>query len=219
VLKSLRRRTLAWTYSCLVWRRITKIALQLPSVINRIRVWASVITNVETRWNIYSVTLVSYFTLFLQPKLPPRFSLSITTHKRRSSVNFGGGARHFCPKIYEKITKCPNFRWYLPEKYFYRFFWVGAATWQLPLCPWPTSPTPICMQPLGYSRYVKPPTTQAVVWVYDISSWTKFSRYVGENNARGVIRLDWSQSKVFLVISVSVLALGEWSYYCNVADA
>ena len=28
-------------------------------------------------------------------------------------------ARHFCPKImYEKLTKCPNFTWQLPEKYF-----------------------------------------------------------------------------------------------------
>jgi len=55
-------------------------------------------------------------------------------HKRRSSVNFVG-ARHFCPKIYawkinkipefymiyvrKKSTKCPNFTWFLPEKYFF----------------------------------------------------------------------------------------------------
>jgi len=27
------------------------------------------------------------------------------------------GAQHFCPKnMYEKITKCPNFTWFLPEK-------------------------------------------------------------------------------------------------------
>jgi len=31
-----------------------------------------------------------------------------------------------------------------------------------------------------------------------ICSWTKFKRYVGENNARGVT-IVWSQSKVFLV--------------------
>jgi len=28
-----------------------------------------------------------------------------------------GGTRHFCPKnMYEKLTKCPNFTWFLPEK-------------------------------------------------------------------------------------------------------
>jgi len=37
-------------------------------------------------------------------------------HRRRSSVNFGGG-NAFLPKImYEKITKCWNFTWYLPNK-------------------------------------------------------------------------------------------------------
>jgi len=40
---------------------------------------------------------------------------------RRSSVNFRG-ARHFCPKImYQKLTKCPNFAWYLPEKKLTKF--------------------------------------------------------------------------------------------------
>ena len=28
-----------------------------------------------------------------------------------------GGARHFCPKnMYEKLTKCPNFTWFIAEK-------------------------------------------------------------------------------------------------------
>jgi len=37
-------------------------------------------------------------------------------HRRRSSVNFRR-ARHFYPKnMYEKLTKCPNFTWFLPEK-------------------------------------------------------------------------------------------------------
>jgi len=37
------------------------------------------------------------------------------------------------------------------------------------------------------------------------SDLTKFNRYVGENNARGVIRiLDWSQSKVFLVHDIAL---------------
>ena len=38
------------------------------------------------------------------------------SHRCRSPVNFRG-ARHFCPKnMYEKVTKCPNFTWFLPEK-------------------------------------------------------------------------------------------------------
>jgi len=38
------------------------------------------------------------------------------TCSRSSSVNFRG-ARHFCPKnMYEKITNCPNFTCFLPEK-------------------------------------------------------------------------------------------------------
>ena len=29
----------------------------------------------------------------------------------------GGGARHFCPQdMYEKLTKCPNFMRFVPEK-------------------------------------------------------------------------------------------------------
>jgi len=36
-------------------------------------------------------------------------------HKRRSSVNFGGRGKTFLPEI-EKLTKCPNFTWYLPKK-------------------------------------------------------------------------------------------------------
>jgi len=37
-------------------------------------------------------------------------------HRHRSSVNFRG-ARYFCPRnMYEKLTKCPNFTWFLPEK-------------------------------------------------------------------------------------------------------
>jgi len=40
----------------------------------------------------------------------------IKKHRRTSSVNFRG-ARHFCPKnVYEKLTKCPNFTWFLSEK-------------------------------------------------------------------------------------------------------
>ena len=47
-------------------------------------------------------------------------TLSLSARRRRSSVNFGGGwvgAIHFCPKtVYEKLTKCPHFTWYLPER-------------------------------------------------------------------------------------------------------
>ena len=39
----------------------------------------------------------------------------IAGHRRRSSVNFKG--RHCRPKnMYEKLTKCQNFTWFLPEK-------------------------------------------------------------------------------------------------------
>jgi len=67
-------------------------------------------------------------------------------HRRRSSVNFEG-ARHFCPKTYAwKMTKCPNFTWYMPEKLtkcpnFTRFlpeknsFCPNLGGEQLP--PWP----------------------------------------------------------------------------------
>ena len=41
----------------------------------------------------------------------------VSNRRHSSSVNFGG-AIDFWPKIrYEKLTKCPNFLWYLPEIY------------------------------------------------------------------------------------------------------
>ena len=44
------------------------------------------------------------------------FTIVAAMHRRRSSVNFRG--RHFCPKnMYAKLTKCPNFTWFLPKKY------------------------------------------------------------------------------------------------------
>ena len=34
-----------------------------------------------------------------------------------TAIGVGVQSRHFCPKIiYEKLTKCPHFTWYLPEK-------------------------------------------------------------------------------------------------------
>jgi len=54
-------------------------------------------------------------------------------HRRRSSVNFGG--KTFLPEnrayMYEKLTKCPNFTWYLSEKYFPDF--LGARALPFPL--------------------------------------------------------------------------------------
>ena len=44
--------------------------------------------------------------------------------------------------MYEKLTKCQNFTWYLPEKYFPEF-WEARAT------PWP----PVSYAYLGYRRY------------------------------------------------------------------
>jgi len=39
--------------------------------------------------------------------------------------------------MYEKLTKCPNFTWYLTEKYFFRIFLEGGE--QMPPCP-PSTP-------------------------------------------------------------------------------
>ena len=71
----------------------------------------------------------------------------LQNHRRRSSVKFEGG-RHFCSKImYEKLSKCPNFTWHLPE-----FLWdlpekcPNFTWWKLPkniflelggMCPLP----------------------------------------------------------------------------------
>jgi len=45
-------------------------------------------------------------------------------NRRRSSVNFGG----IFPRniMYEQLTKCPNFTWHLPEKYFPDYFQGGG---------------------------------------------------------------------------------------------
>ena len=37
-------------------------------------------------------------------------------------VFFGGGKTFLPEYVYEKFTKCPNFTWYLPEKYFFSEF-------------------------------------------------------------------------------------------------
>jgi len=55
-------------------------------------------------------------------------------HRRRSSVNFGR-ARHFCPNIMcKKLTKFPNFTWYLPEKLskFLKFYDICRKKWHDP---------------------------------------------------------------------------------------
>jgi len=89
-------------------------------------------------------------------------------HRHRSSVNFGG--KTFCRKIYawkinkmpefymvfarkinkipefymiyarKKLTKCRNFTWFLPEKYFSGFFW--GVEGKCPSCPSPASRLP-----------------------------------------------------------------------------
>jgi len=59
---------------------------------------------------------------------------STNSHRRRSSVNFGG--THFCPKICVwKINKMPefhNFTWYLADKFFPDFFFLGGGHYPLP---------------------------------------------------------------------------------------
>jgi len=65
--------------------------------------------------NAYSYLLVLYFNpkTFTVDHLVTQSKLG---HRRRSSVNFGGG-NAFLPEImYEKLTKCSNFTWYLPKK-------------------------------------------------------------------------------------------------------
>jgi len=64
-------------------------------------------------------------------------------HRRRSSLNFGGGgARHFCRKIwkYETLTECPNFTWYLPINIFSRIWGqllpLPPPIHLLSLCSW-----------------------------------------------------------------------------------
>ena len=53
---------------------------------------------------------------------PPVFNCILGYTERRVRIGVWaqstlGGARHFCPKnMYEKLTKCPNFTWLLPEK-------------------------------------------------------------------------------------------------------
>jgi len=43
-------------------------------------------------------------------------------YKRRSSVNFGGQDIFARKYMHEKLTKCPNFTWSLPEKYIFPDF-------------------------------------------------------------------------------------------------
>jgi len=56
----------------------------------------------------------------------------VPKHRRRSWVNLGEDifARKY---MYEKLTKCPNFTWYLPERYFFAIFLRGMDT--CPLFP------------------------------------------------------------------------------------
>jgi len=48
-------------------------------------------------------------------------------HRHRSSVNFGGQDIFARKYMYEKLTICPNFTWYLPEKYYFPIFLGGRV--------------------------------------------------------------------------------------------
>ena len=48
--------------------------------------------------------------------LKSRNQVRVLEHRRRSSVNFGGGKTFLPENMHEKLTKCPNFTWYVPEK-------------------------------------------------------------------------------------------------------
>jgi len=78
---------------------------------------------------IRALAQVDYVNLFRSCRALAFWVEWLRKHRRRSWVNFGV-ATHFCPKIYvrkinkmpefylifaRKITKFPNFTWYLPE--------------------------------------------------------------------------------------------------------
>jgi len=51
----------------------------------------------------------------------------IYMHRRRSSFNFGRQNIFARKYMREKLTKCPNFTWHLPEKYVCRFLLEGRG--------------------------------------------------------------------------------------------
>ena len=99
-------------------------------------------------------TAMPWFSLnfgFMRKLRPPLISTELALkmlqcdHRRRSSVNFwfGGWKINKMLEFYmiyarKKLTKCPNFTWFLPEKYFSDFFFLGGAS-----APCPPSPTPM----------------------------------------------------------------------------
>ena len=64
----------------------------------------------------HTIFCVNFVPVYLKITQTSRIVKRQWNHRRRRSVNFRG-ARHFCPKnMYEKLTKCPNFTRFLPEK-------------------------------------------------------------------------------------------------------
>jgi len=60
----------------------------------------------------------------------------IRSHRRRSSVNFGGQDIFARKYMHEKITKCPNFTRFLPEKNsFCPIFFLGGGGATAPPAP------------------------------------------------------------------------------------
>ena len=85
-------------------------------------------------------------------------------HKRSSSVNFGW--KTFLPEniCSEKLTKCPNFTWFLPEKHFPEFGGRRGAT-APPLLPPSHTPMPRALQLGQEAKKVKSP------WSIVLLSW------------------------------------------------
>ena len=80
--------------------------------------------------------------------MPCSHAALTSTGRRRSSVNFGGGARHVCPKIVYEIffkkpefyvifaRKMPEFYMIIALKYIFRiFFFFGGGRGTCPLAP------------------------------------------------------------------------------------
>ena len=56
-------------------------------------------------------------------------------HRRKSSVNFRG-QDIFARKICEKLTKCPNFTWFMPEKLIPEFLYLNEKMNKIPNFRW-----------------------------------------------------------------------------------
>jgi len=97
----------------------------------------------------------------------------LVDHGKRSAVNIGvgaqstWGARHFCPQkyMYEKLAKCPNYTWYLPEnarishdicpQKIFSWFFGGSEGWD----KYPLSSDPLRLLRLWLSVFSQPFTS------------------------------------------------------------